>query len=215
MTKLRLLPSLTLTAALLLPSGAVLAQDETTTVSPAPEATMAAIDDRLTELAALLPPALAGLPLGDNLQFATGEQLATVMSAEETAMLGALLEANGKTAADYAAATTWLPITETDIVVLQAHRIEGVDASQTIDAWVQIVSLGLEEPQVSEGFIGGRPVTLMSDAAMPEVPLLHLFPADDVVWMMVAADQDLVEAAMDELGADGGEVGAVETPAGG
>ena len=197
MKKLRLLPILALTAALVLPGGAAFAQDESADPSPAAEET--ADDARLTELEALVPPALAGLPLDENLQLATGEELATVMSPEEAAVLGDMLEANGATIEDYAAATTWLPITDTDVVVLQAHRVTGVDASQTVDAWVEILSMGMTEPQAKEGFIAGRAVTLVSDAAQPEVPLVHLYPIFDVMWMIVAADQALVEEAVNTV----------------
>jgi hypothetical protein len=210
MTKLRLLPILALSATLLLPSVAAVAQDEATEASPAADATMAVDDDRLAELEALVPMVLAGLPLTDNLRLATGEELASVMSPEEVAVLGALLEANGKTVSDYGAASTWLPITDTDIVVIQAHRIRGVDAEQTKAAWVEILSMGLEEPQIADGFIGGRPVTLVSDGAHPEVPLLHVFPARDVMWMVVAADQAIVEEAMKAIDASAAEAAAVE-----
>jgi len=195
MTKFRLLSTMTLTAVLLLPSGAVVAQDDAD-ASPAPEATMAVDDPRLAELEALIPPALAGLPLGDNLVLATGEELVSVMKPEESDILLALLDEHDKTTADYAAATTWLPISDSDVVVVQAHRVAGVDASETIATWVEILSLGLEEPDIAEGFISGRPVTLVSDASRPEVPLLHLYPAGDVMWMIVAADQAIVEEAV-------------------
>ena len=201
MPKLHLLSSLALTATLLLPGAAALAQDEATG-SAEPDAAIAADDPRLQELEALVPPALAGLPLDENLQSATGEELAGVMSPEELAILEDLLMENGKTLQDYAAVATWLPISDQQVVVLQAHRIAGVEASQTIDAWAEILSLSLTDPQVSEGFVGGRTVTLMTDSANEAAPLLHMFPALDVVWMMWADDEVLVEEAMDQVGAD-------------
>ncbi len=207
MTKLRLLSTIALTGALLLPAAVVLGQDESVE-SAAPEATLAADDPRLTELEALVPPALAGLPLGENLQLATGEQLAEVMQPEEAAVLGDLLEANEATVADYAAAATYLPVTDTHTVVIQVHRIRGVPAAETIDAWVEILSMNVEDPKSSEGYIAGRAVTLMSDASNPDAPLLHMFPAGDAVWMMWTNDTALVETAMDEVGADGAEEGA-------
>ena len=45
----------------------------------------------------------------------------------------------------------------------------------------------------------GRAVTLVSDAAQPEVPLVHLYPTRDVMWMIVAADQALVEEAINTV----------------
>jgi hypothetical protein len=155
-----------------------------------------------------VPTALAGLPLDENLQLATGEQLATVMSPEETSVLEALLEANGAALADYAAAATWLPLSETDIVVIQAHRIAGVPAAQTLDSWVEILSLSTTEPEVTEASIAGRTITRMSDAANEAAPPLHIFSAGDVVWMLWSDDPLLVEEAMDEVGADGGEAAA-------
>ncbi len=205
MTKTRLLPVLVLVAALLLPSGATLAQDDSTAPDPTADASPAAQDPRFAELEALVPPALAGLPLGDNLVFATGEELFDIMPPEDSAILEGVLEANGKTVADYAAATTWLPTSDSDIVVVQAHRIAGVDASETVGAWVEIVSVNLEDPQSAEGFIAGSPVTLVFDASSPEVPTLHLFTAGDVMWMIIAADKAIVEEAMGAVGAEGGE----------
>jgi hypothetical protein len=199
------------TALLLVPVAAA-AQDQSPPPSPAPEslpvaeatpvaaASVAPIDDeRLAELEALVPPALAGLPLGDNLVLATGEELATVMSDEEAAILGSMLETNASTMADYAAATTFLELAGDDVVVIQAHRVAGVPATETMDTWIEILTRDLSEPEVVEGFIGGRPVTLVSDAAAPERPLLHLYPDGEVTWMMVAADEGLVDSFLDSL----------------
>jgi hypothetical protein len=219
MTNRRLLSIVALSAAALLPAGPVLAQTASPEVSLGPGAsapiesspaaseappTASAIDDeRLAELEALVPSALAGLPLGDNLRLATGEELIAVMSEEESAIIGELLDSNDKTVADYAAAITYLPLSGDDIVVIQAHRINDVPAARTIDTWVEILTRSMAEPTVSDGFIGGRAVTLVSDAAGPDMPLLHLFPNDDVMWMMVAADQGLVESFIDSIRARG------------
>ena len=151
MTKLRLLPTVVEGTRERMQSGTALAQDDSTAPDPAADASMAAEDPRFAELETLMPPALAGLPLGDNLVFATGEELLDIMQPEESAILEEVLEANGKTAADYAAATSWLPTSESDIVVVQAHRIAGVAASETIEAWVEIVSVNLEDPPVGRG----------------------------------------------------------------
>lgn len=210
MSKLRLLPVVALAAALLLPASAALAQDDPAEASTAPAESAPAVDPRLTELAALVPPVLAGVPLDENLRLATGEDLATVMSPEEAAVLEGLLAAHDATIADYAAAATWLPITDTEVVVIQAHRVTGVAAADTIDAWVEILSMSTTEPQVSEGSVAGRAVTLMSDAANEAAPRLHMFPVEDVVWMMWADDELLVEEAMDEVGADGGDADETE-----
>ena len=195
MTKLRSLPALALAAALLLPAATALAQDEAS-VSPGPDATAPSQDPRFTQLAALMPESLAGQVLADNLTLATGEQLFALMRPEETAVLQRVLDTTGTTVADYAAATTWLPVTATDVVVVQVHRIGGIDAAATLDAWVEILTINLAEPQVSEGSVAGLPVTFVSDGSAPEVPKLHLFSAGDAIWMVVAADQAIVEEAV-------------------
>ena len=205
MPKLRLLSALALTVAVLLPSGTVTAQDETSGASPVPGTTTTADDSRLVQLEQLMPSTLAGLSLDDNLQLATGEELISVMQPQESDLVLALLDEHGKTPADYAAAATWLPFADEDIVVVQAHRIAGIDAASTTEAWLAILSLGLEQPASSEGRIGGRPVRLLADEVMPDMPLLHLFPADDVMWMVVAADEAIVEEAMAAIAAEGGE----------
>lgn len=195
MTKLRSLLALALAAALLLPAATAMAQDDAS-ASPGPDATTPSQDPRFTQLTELLPAALAGQPLADNLTLATGEQLFALMRPEETAILQAVLDTTGTTVADYAAATTWLPVTATDVVVVQVHRIAGVDAAATVDAWVEVLTLNLAEPQVSEGSVAGRPVTFISDGSTPEVPRLHLFSVGDATWMVVAAEQAVVEEAM-------------------
>lgn len=195
MTKLHSLPILALAAALLMPAATAMAQDDAG-VSPGPEATAPSQDPRFTELAALMPDSLAGQVLADNLTLATGEQLFALMRPEETAVLQGVLDATGSTVADYAAATTWLPVTATDVVVVQVHRIAGIDAATTLDAWVEILTINLAEPQVSEGSVAGLPVMFVSDGNAPEVPRLHLFSAGDAVWMVVAADQAIVEEAV-------------------
>ena len=110
-----------------------------------------------------------------------------------------MLSANGKTLGDYAAANILVPITDTDFIVLQPHRVSGIDAHATIDAWVEILGLNAEQPRVVEQVIAGRDVSLVSDAARPDFPLLHLFAGADVVWMVVAEDEALVEEAVRTL----------------
>jgi hypothetical protein len=193
--KLASLSALALSALLLLPAGSVMAQDDAV-ASAGPDAVAADQDPRLTELVALLPAELAGASLADNLTLATGEQLFALMRPEESAIIQGMLDAGGTTVADYAAATTWLPVTATSVVVVQAHRIAGIDADATTDAWVEVLTVNLADPQVSAGSVAGRPVTLISDAAAPEVPSLYLFPEGDVTWMIVAADEAIVEEAM-------------------
>ncbi|MFO7531112.1 MAG: hypothetical protein R6W93_01535 [Candidatus Limnocylindrales bacterium] len=207
--RLHPLSALALTATLLLPAGTAMAQDDAV-ASGGPDAAAAEQDPRLTELVALLPAELAGVSLADNLTLATGEQLLALMRPEEAAIIEGVLDVGGRTVADYAAATTWLPVAATDVVVLQAHRIAGIDASATVDAWVEVLTVNLADPQVSEGMVAGRPVTLVSDAGAPEVPTLHLFPVDDVTWMIVAADQAIVEEAMAAVGSAGPTEGSPE-----
>ncbi len=84
----------------------------------------------------------------------------------------------------------------------QAHRIAGIDAAATIETWVAVLSVKLQEPVVARSDIDGRAVTLVSDATRPEVPLLYLFAAGDIVWMIVTADQSIVAEAMDAVGVD-------------
>lgn len=198
MSKLRLLPIVGLAIALLLPMAAAQAQEDVET--SAQPATLEAVEDtRIEELIALVPENLAGLPLRENLEAATGEQLAEQMSEDERAVFEAMLSANGKTFGDYAAANIFVPITDTDIVVVQPHRVSGIDAHATIDAWVEILGLNAEQPRVVEQVIAGRDVSLVSDDARPEFPLLHLFAGEDVVWMVVAEDEALVEEAVRTL----------------
>ena len=198
MSKLRLLPIVGLAIVLLLPMAAAQAQEDVET--SAQPATLEAVEDtRIEELTALVPENLAGLPLRENLQAATGEQLAEQMSDDERAVFEAMLSANGKTLGDYAAANILVPITDTDFIVVQPHRVSGIDAHATIDAWVEILGLNAEQPRVVEQVIAGRDVSLVSDDARPDFPLLHLFAGADVVWMVVAEDEALVEEAVRTL----------------
>ncbi len=198
MPKLRLLPAFGLSVALLLPVAAAQAQED---VETSPEAaTAAAIEDtRIGDLTLLVPENLAGLPLRENLEVATGEQLLEQMSADERAVFEALLTANGKTISDYAAANALVPITDTDFIVVQPHRITGIDAAATIDRWLEILDLNAAEQRVTEQVIAGRDVTLISDDARPDFPLLHLFADADIIWMVVAEDDSLVEEAVRTL----------------
>ncbi len=189
-----------------------MAQDEAG-ASPGPDATAPSQDPRFTELAALMPESLAGQVLADNLTLATGEQLFALMRPEETAVLQRVLDATGTTVADYAAATTWLPVTATDVVVVQVHRIAGIDAAATLDAWVEVLTINLAEPQVSEGSVAGLPVTFVSDGSTPEVPKLHLFSAGDAIWMVVAADQAIVEETVAAVAAAGEPAAGTEAEA--
>jgi hypothetical protein len=199
MPKLHALSLLTLSALLLSPSGTVLAQDDEADPSPVSAVAAPLVDPRLGDLVGLLPQALLGLPLGAELRLVTGEGLAAGLPPGELAVIEALLEAEDKTLADYAAASTRLRPSDTQVVFIEAHRLAGVDAARTIDAWVEIYSMNVTDPRVVEGFVGGREVKLMTDAADERVPTLHLFPADDVAWMMWASEQALVDGAIEEL----------------
>lgn len=195
MSKLRLLPTVALAVALLLPIAAAQAQDDVET--PTQPAPLEAVEDtRIEDLTALVPENLAGLPLRENLQAATGEQLAEQMSDDERTVFEAMLAANGKTLSDYAAANILVPVTDTDFVVFQPHRVSGIEAEATIDDWVEILGLNAERPRVIEQVIAGRDVSLVSDDARPDFPLLHLFAGGDVMWMVVAQDEALVEEAV-------------------
>jgi hypothetical protein len=200
MMKLRLLLTLALGTTLLLPVSAVFAQDESAEASATPEATSSIDDANLEELRDQVPLALADLPLHENLILVTGEEYAQVMPEAEAALVDEMLEANGKTADDYAGALTYLDVTETDVVVIQAHRVAGVEASEIMDEWIAILTLSLEEPVVNEGFVAGRATTFIRDEATPEVPALQLIPAGEVMWMIVAVDQALAEEFIESLG---------------
>lgn len=191
-----------LTAALLLlPASSLLAQDSDQSAPSTDPGATASPDPRLIHLASLVPPAIAGLATGEHLELATGEQLINLLRPAARAVLESLLEANDAVVADYAAASTWVTTAEAGVAVLQAHRIEGVDAAATIDSWVELVSLDLEEPASGQGFVSGQPVTVVSDTVTPEVPPLYLFPRGDVVWMVVAPDDAIVTQIMAAVGA--------------
>lgn len=213
MTKTRLLPTLALVAALSLPTGVALSQDDSRPADTAADASMAVDGFPYAELEALVRSALPGRPLDENLATATGEELLAVLSSEESAALQGVLDESGKTVADYAAATSWLRVADADFIIIQAHRIVGADASQSLDAWLDVLTVNLGDPQVTEDSIGGRPVKLVSDAKTPEVPLLYLFSAGDVTWMIVAADQTIIGEAMDTVGADDPEEAEPESAA--
>ncbi len=186
--------------ALVLPSAAVLAREEAET-SPAPTAVPDTADAHIEELRALVPEQLAGIPLREELTTATGEELAASMSDDERAVFEEMLAVQGKTLGDYAAANAYLPISDTEVVVVQAHRVDGIDAELTVDVWLEILGLNTERPRFVEESIAGRSVMLVSDDARPGFPLLNLFAAGDVVWVLVAADGALAEEAVRVLSA--------------
>lgn len=194
MTKLRPLLALALTTMLASPAAAA-AQAEAAS-SPAPDTAPAAADTRLAELEALVPEYFAGLPLRENMQSAPGELLTPRMDDDERAVFEAMLEATGKTIADYAAASVPVRIDETSAIVIQPHRVSGIDASATLDSWIEILSLNAERPVVEETRIAGQDVVLVSDDARPDFPLLHVFAAGDVVWMVIAEDEAVIEEAV-------------------
>lgn len=197
--KSRLLSTLALSAALLLPVSAAMAQDEDADASTSPEAATTADVENLEELGAMVPPALAGLPLHENLVLVSGEEFMSLLPDTEAALFTEMLEDNGKTTDDYAGAFTYLNVTDSDVVVIQAHQVAGVQASDLMDDWVAILTADLEDPVVNEGYVAGRSSTFIRDDAAPEVPALQLIPAMETMWMMVAADQALVEEFVESL----------------
>ena len=128
----RIVASIALVVALLLPPPvAASAQGDASQAPPEGVATLSPADP-LAELEALMPSELAGVSLAENLQLASGEQLMTVTRPEEAALLLKVLDTEGLTLADYVAATSLLPISESSAVVVQAHRIADIDAAETL-----------------------------------------------------------------------------------
>ena len=138
MPPFRLLAGLLVACCLLLSTDAARAEAGAGTAA-APTASPAVIDPRLGEMVAMMPAELAGLSLDEHLQAPTGEQIAGIMQPSEAALLDALLATNGKSLDDCVAASTWLRFGESLALVLQAHRIAGVDAATTVDDWVAIL----------------------------------------------------------------------------
>jgi hypothetical protein len=201
MTFLRRLPPLALAAVLVVP-GATAAQDETAEPTAAVVEDVKDVEDaRVAELRALVPEQLAGIPLREELQIATGEQLAGQMSDDEHAVFEAMLAEQGRSLADYVAANVYLPITDAQAVVVQAHRVDGIDASETIEGWIDILALNAERPRRVAASVAGREVVLVSDDAHPDFPPLTMFAAADVVWMVVSENEALVEEAVRALSA--------------
>jgi hypothetical protein len=197
----RLLAGLLVACCLLLSTdaaGAEAGSDPT----PAPIASPAAIDPRLGEIAAMMPAELAGLSIDEHVQAATGEQIVGVMQPSEAARLDALLVTHGKSLDDYVAASTWLQFGESLALVLQAHRIVGVDASTTVDDWVGILSQHLSQPRAGSQTVAGRHLTTLADAAAPKLPPVYLLPDDDVLWMIWTGDEAMAETAVLTLTAE-------------
>lgn len=199
MTKHSRLLAVSLSAMLTLPAAAA-AQDEVAS-SPLPEASSVAADQRLAQLEMLVPEYFAGLPLRENMQSAPGELLTSRMDDDERAVFEAMLEDAGKSIADYAAASVPVRVDEANAIVIQPHRVTGIDAVATLDSWIEILSLNAERPVVDRTRIAGQDVVLVSDDARPDFPLLHVFASGDVVWMVVAEDPAVIEEAVRTFGA--------------
>jgi hypothetical protein len=225
MTKPRLLATLLLLPALVPPSALGQDQPAPSPAASAPSSAASAVasadaaapspaiearDDRLSELQALVPEQLAGLALHEHLQLATGERLSEQMTEQERALLEDMLAANGKSFDDYAAANVQVPVTETEVVVLQAHRIRGIDAAATLATWTTLLGLDAIRQRVVAEELAGHEVLLLSDAARRRRPPLHLFAAGDVVWMMVARDEALVEEAVRVIAGEGDDPAAAQ-----
>lgn len=199
MIKRSRLLAVSLSAMLTLPAAAA-AQDEVAS-SPLPEASSVAADQRLAQLEMLVPEYFAGLPLRENMQSAPGELLTSRMDDDERAVFEAMLEDAGKSIADYAAASVPVRVDEANAIVIQPHRVTGIDAVATLDSWIEILSLNAERPVVDRTRIAGQDVVLVSDDARPDFPLLHVFASGDVVWMVVAEDPAVIEEAVRTFGA--------------
>jgi hypothetical protein len=132
------------------------------------------------------------------------------MSDDEYAVLEAMLAEQGRSFADYVAANVYLPITDTQVVVVQAHRVDGIDAAGAIEGWIEILGLNAEQPRVIAASIAGREVVLVSDDARPDFPPLTMFAAGDVVWMVVSENEALVEEAVRALSAASDPLGPKE-----
>lgn len=194
MSKHRLLLSLVLGLSLTVPASVAAQDDAQASAAPAP--TVAADDTRLAELEALVPRYFAGLPLRENMQSAPGELLMSRMDDDERAVFEAMLVAHDREVSDYAAANVPIRVDDSTVIVIQPHRVTGIDAAATLDAWSRILTLDAERPAIDTVVIAGSEVVRVSDEARPDFPSLHVFAADDVVWMVVAPDETVVEEAV-------------------
>lgn len=199
MTTLRPLLALALGLSLTLSTATSAQDDAEVTAAPAASSPAAPSDTRLAELEALVPEYFAGLPLRENMQAAPGELLLLRMDDDERAVFEALLADNDKTLADYAAANIVVRIDDTRVVVIQPHRVTGIDAAATLETWGDILGLNAERPTIDTATIAGREVVRVADDARPDFPVLHLFAGGDVVWMVVAEDDAVIEAAVRAL----------------
>ncbi len=199
MPKFRFPLALALLAVIALPTATGAQLDAEASTPPA--STVASGDTRLAELETIVPEYFAGLPLRENMQSAPGELLASRMDEDERALFEAMLEANDKTLADYAAANVPVRIDESTVIVIQPHRVTGIDAAGTLDAWGRILALDTQRPSIEHAVIAGHDVLIVSDEARPGFPMLHLLAAGDVVWMIVAQDAAVVEEAVRSLSA--------------
>ena len=198
MPKLRLLLVTALATALLLPTGAMAQDDTAETSTPQPSA--ATEDTRVEDLRALVPEDIGGLPLRETLQVATGEELVPQMGEDERAVFESILESGGKTFDDYVAANAVVALNDTDAIIIQPHRVVGIDASSTLDGWLEILSLNAQEPRVAQELIAGQDVYLITDDVRPDFPRLHLFASGDVVWLVVVEDDAIAAEAVRALG---------------
>jgi hypothetical protein len=167
------------------------------TTPDAPEATPAPGDGAAGDLVAMLPDEVDGLQL--TREGMDGAEFMAEADDEFLEFLGRL----GRSPRDVSAATAFgFDMDDGRSLFIFAIRVEGADTNQLRNEFRQSMEEAEEDAvEFREETIGGKQVLVgrTDDDDEFDTGLTYIYAVHDVLFLIGAADEDLAEAALDEL----------------
>lgn len=193
--RLKTIGSLALAAALLVPGGSALAQEE----SPAAEATLAPAAQAFAEA---FPDELGGVSLAGLVEILAADA-PDAMDPESTPMLEELAEGLGVGLGDVligqAMTFTDLFAEDQEGAWLIGIHVPGMDPATGSDLMVTLFTAMADEGLVvTETEVADRPVTRVADAEDPE-SAFNVYAGGDMAWVVMTPSAALLEEAISKL----------------
>ncbi len=190
-----------ISAALLLPTGAALAQEASpSTGSPLPAAVEeASVDPAVDALLTLIPVEAAGLALREGAATFGAEEMRANSADDELVLLDQLISAAGGPTEGLGVAAVFATTADGDGgIMLQAISVPGMLPQDGVTFWASMLDLANETSATEEVDVAGKTVTRYTSPDDPGITA-HLYGTDDAAWLIIASDPAMLDDLLTQL----------------
>jgi hypothetical protein len=171
----------------------VVAQDE----SPAASGEASASGAPATDLAALFPAELAGVPLArEDITVRPVAEL-TQESADTARQYQAVVDATGVPIEAMSQATACVQTEDGELLNLAVLHVPGADAAVVRDVVVPVALEAWDGAEAEEIELAGLTVTVVQ-VDLPDVDALYIYPDGDLLWI-VSGLEEVVAATLADI----------------